>query len=278
MTICIASLTKDGKIVGIADRMRSTGEWEVDLNAPKIYPITSKIVIMCSGHSATINEIIDNIKQRIREVSTVLDCDINVFDPVAHKYPTITHISDLFTKVKNEMRLRHIEREILSPFGFNMEKFLSTQNNMSTDFVSRITNKINDFAWPEVDALICGIFCHGSFINFVGEKKTLSVSCFGFESIGSGSLHPDLLLMKSQHTANLSYEEALFNIYRAKRYSEIAPGVGKTHDLFVMDPKTGYRDITNDPLVELVKMQYESCEKKIADIIEYARSSLRAPI
>ena len=75
----------------------------------------------------------------------------------------------------------------------------------------------------------------GAHIHSIDDPGTSQ--CFdrlGYHAIGSGHRHAILSLVTLQNSTLVDVHRAIFNVYFAKRQSEIAPGVGAGTDMIVI--------------------------------------------
>lgn len=74
--------------------------------------------------------------------------------------------------------------------------------------------------------------------------QLLPLATTGFGTIGSGGLHAGVRMSLGQHTRSATLVDTVYNVYEAKRASEVAPGVGKLTDMAVIrDGKIFFADL-----------------------------------
>lgn len=79
----------------------------------------------------------------------------------------------------------------------------------------------------------------------------------GYLAIGSGGMHASISLAMTQHSPLATLSQCLFNVYRAKRSAETAPGVGDATDMVVVNA-TGPRTLSQAALDELSRLYLAS--------------------
>jgi 1-aminocyclopropane-1-carboxylate deaminase/D-cysteine desulfhydrase-like pyridoxal-dependent ACC family enzyme len=59
----------------------------------------------------------------------------------------------------------------------------------------------------------------------------------GFSAIGTGGTHAAVRISLARQTPDVKLPETVYNVYKGKRASEVAPGVGKLTDMAVITAK-----------------------------------------
>jgi len=88
----------------------------------------------------------------------------------------------------------------------------------------------------------------------------------GFVAIGAGEPHAKSQLMSTQYNNGMNFPTALGLLYAAKKRAEMAPGVGKETDLFVVY-RTGHEEIWPEIKAEMERLynEFESERLSLAD-------------
>jgi len=85
------------------------------------------------------------------------------------------------------------------------------------------------------EVLVAGVDDSGAHIfAVIHPGQLLPLATTGFGAIGSGGIHAAVRMSLAQHTKSASLVETMYNVYEAKRASEVAPGVGKLTDIAII--------------------------------------------
>jgi hypothetical protein len=271
VTVCIAAICQGSIIFGASDRMLTSGDGEIEFEPafPKSFPLSTSVVAMTAGDSALQAEILQEILPIVRaQIKANPEAWLKVKD-MAELY------SDIYVKIKN----KRAENAILGPLGLTRKTFFEGQKTMSDDFVNRITKELVNFYMADFDTILTGIDMDGPHIYVVGNN---SLNCFdtvGFAAIGSGARHAQSQFMLARHGRLDKQEETILLTYSSKKYSEVAPGVGKATDMFGMGPELGsFFHIEQEMLSELEKMhkrrvrrEQVALKKSVKEVHEYTK-------
>ena len=133
------------------------------------------------------------------------------------------------------MRQKQAEDFFLAPIGLNTETFLAQQKDMSDRFVDFVTNQLQGFEGPDVEALVVGTENGQAHIYKVDKHGTVRcLDDIGFAAIGIGAWHANSRLMQAGYVNTVILAPALGATFAAKNASEIAPGVGKSTDIHLV--------------------------------------------
>lgn len=287
MTVCIAAICETGTIIGASDRMMTSGdvEFEPDLDSiqkpdlppqisrtfnanTKIYPITTSIVFMTAGDSGFQSEIIQDVIGVINQ-------------QVAHdktRWISVKEMVDIYLNSYNEAKAKRAQQLVFAPYGLTKKEFLSQSGKISTQIVSEIIKKIEQFDsyFPQshgIETIIAGIDLSLSppaeaiasphiYCVYNGDS-VVCCDAVGFAAIGSGSRHAASQFMLAGHSPYSSSSETLLLTYLAKKRSEVAPGVGEGTDTFVLGPNLGtfamFRNLPDLNMKEIERI-YESVD------------------
>jgi hypothetical protein len=132
---------------------------------------------------------------------------------------------------------------------------------MTPELAYDLTNELRVYM-IEVEALVVG--CDGDKLAHIYQVDAQGmVTChddINFAAIGIGSNHTKSHFMFSRYPRLLNYFHALPIIYGAKRRAEVAPGVGRETDMFVIT-REGTSPVHNVLTKELEK-DYENAERR----------------
>ena len=251
--------------------MLTSGDGEIEFEPafPKSFPLSSSIVAMTVGDSALQAEILQDVLPLVREqIAARPDVWLKVKD-MAELY------SSTYIKIKN----KRAENAVLGPLGLTRKTFYEGQKSMSDDFINRVTKELVNFYMADFDTIITGIDLDGAHIYVVGNN---SLNCFdtvGFAAIGSGARHAQSQFMLARHGRADKQEETILLTYSSKKYSEVAPGVGKATDMFGIGPELGsYFPINEGMLDDLEKMHKRrvrreqiALKKSVKEVHEYTK-------
>ena len=68
----------------------------------------------------------------------------------------------------------------------------------------------------------------------VNENAILDVNTLNFHAIGSGQAQALNTMMFQKHARSDSLQTTIYDVYKAKKNSEVSPGVGKETDLIIL--------------------------------------------
>ncbi len=267
MTVCVAAICS-GRVVGVADRMLTSGDIEFEPQQSKIIPITTSIAVMIAGDASIHSELIGRIRFDI-------DQSLKADDP---EWIGVRWVSGLYGKYFREMRSQRAEAKVLGPLGLTLSSFITeAQRGLPPEFVYRIKDELANFRLADpVEAIITGIDTDGPqpkdsnketrypqlYEVYDGEVTCLNMT--GFAAIGIGRAHASSQFMFSGYDSAWDLPRALLVAYSAKRRSEVSPGVGKATDMFLIGPALGsYFRIGDHVLLELGK-NYDQTQRNIA--------------
>lgn len=253
MTVCIAARCFWGGqpiIIGASDRMITAFD-EIEYEPPqsKIIPLTSSIVAMYSGDSAiqatVCNRTLADIRDRLSP-----DSDWTSVEEAANV------VGSQVARCKREI----IERTLLEPFGLDLATFIEKQPFMSPEWLASMTRQIADYEL-EIDMIVTGVDNHGAHIYLVdGFGEVTCADTADFAAIGGGGHHAESQFMFAGHAYRKTWAETMLLTYTAKKYAEIAPGVGKDTDMFTIFGLGGY-----DPegaMIQAIDKLYQSTKEK----------------
>ena len=251
MTIYIAALCEGGIIFVAADRMKTAGDIQFEPHTLKIFGVSTSIVIMTAGDASfqrdIFNDVYNTVIERIKKDSK--------------NWWRVKDVTELYVRFYNLARLKRAESAILAPIGLDHDSFITRQSEMSQVFVNSITKKMLHFEVPTVSAIITGVDTEGAHIYVVNDDVFSCWDTIGFASIGIGSRHAGSHFMYARHSPSSPLPEALLLTYYAKKWAEVAPGVGKETDMFMIGPQLG-------TLTEIVHEVKNKLEKEYQQIIK----------
>ncbi|MGA2349973.1 MAG: hypothetical protein ABSF70_06025 [Terracidiphilus sp.] len=245
MTICIAAICSDGQeIVIAADRMFTiSSPLNVEFEPPisKIESMSQTCIAMGSGNSLHVAEILKRARKRYAE-SPKLSVDV-VGRAVMDDYGTL----------RNEV----VEQQIVAPSlgpdfaafrskGGTLPQYLQPQANIYAQlFMSSQQFNLG------VEIIVAGFDETGSHTYVISHPgQIVSFDKIGYGITGSGATHASIkLALELQHPKS-TLADTLLTVYAAKRAAEVAPGVGKETELYVITSK-GIWQVPDELITEL---------------------------
>ena len=225
MTVCVGAICCDVKgapgqaVVVASDRMVTMGgltEFEHDV--PKITALSDRIVTLVAGDALRGSEL-------VRLVGG-LPADAQV-------RPT----AQLLALRYAELRRAVVEAFVLIPRGLSLAEFYQggVQQRLIPPVAGSIDQEIARFDLG-LEVLVAGVDSQGGHLlnarNPGGVVDDLDP--IGFHAVGSGALHAVQSMIGFSHAPNRPLHETVFRAFASKRRAEIAPGVGHTTDLWVI--------------------------------------------
>lgn len=262
MTVCISAIYNNNSVIGVSDRMITSGDIEFEPPQSKIIQLTTSIAVMTAGDTNLQTQILLKIISIVREKIA------------AHpdKWIPVKHVADLYRDCYLELTFNSAEKAILYPYGLTYDKFVARQKEMSDDFIENITYKIQRYSIEDIATIIAGI--DDSSGNgpqpHIYSVRNSEISCddmVGFNSVGIGSNHALSHFMLSGYTRSALDPKVLWTIYQAKKKAEVSPGVGSETDMFVIGPQLGsyvkFDPIPNFNLLKDLDKIYRKNKKRV---------------
>lgn len=255
MTVCIAARSGSAVFL-VSDRMVTAGDMQFAPPLEKIMFLTSSIAVMAAGDSAFHHEIMGDV---MKEVNNKVESNptewINVKDVV-----------DLYLACRNKAKLRRSGALILAPLGLDHQTFLLRQKTMDAALVSTIATDLINFDLPHTEVIIAGLDAfNGAGTTHIYSIHKDDVSCddvIGFRAIGSGARHAESHFMLARHAWNSTASDTVMLAYRAKKDSEVAPGVGAETDMFMIGPALGQNSRLRSEVMGRLEVEYKKLQKK----------------
>lgn len=260
MTICIASICEEGKLVVVAaDRMFTVGPpLNVEFEPPltKIDPVGSSCVILSSGNSLYGHEVVSRTRSKFEQgktVSTVL-------------------VAGALQREYGRFRDEVIEQNLITAtFGHDFATFrerggfLPAYLQTQPGIYQQIAAQVSQYNIT-LDFIVAGVDSAGGHIFYVGHPGVLlNFDKLGHSAIGSGAVHAVVGLSLNKQTPQSSLMETLYSVYAAKRAAEVAPGVGTETEMAVISPTEIQK--CSDEVIESLKTQHaEQTQRQKPDL------------
>jgi hypothetical protein len=226
LTICIGVLCDNGKAcVVAADREITVPAINLEFEHAdkKIEDVVSGCVVMSSGDALLASQIVEHSRASLGGSS--------------HKVEKVAQ------RLRDSYMAIHLERAehvILHPRGLTMREFKEHGTQIPAQAYLNLDQLLFNFGLGAVEFLVVGTDSTGAHIfrihydGVAGGDWLEWCDRLGYRAIGSGSSHASIsLALEGQHR-RLSVAESLYNVYSAKRNSEVAPGVGKATDIVIL--------------------------------------------
>lgn len=234
LTVCAAAIS-NGSIVGASDRMLTSGMGDVEFEPPisKLHTLTENVCIMIAGDITLQTEILHRVIETVPTLPGVTW--------------RVQEVAEAYFRAYQEAHKKRTQWALLDPLGIESASDLLLRG----DGGIRIASDILNFKLPLIEALITGIDESGPHIYQVNNSGITCQDWVGFASIGGGAGHSNSQFMFARHTKVSPLPETLMLVYSAKKRAEVAPGVGPSTDMFLIEPPGKYYDIGNHVIAEL---------------------------
>ena len=259
MTICIAAIGKcedlgiDGEaIVFATDHMitlSQIGEFEHSIE--KYRTINSNTVVMLSGEALLFDELLDGVPSN------------GTVDEIKEK---------IYSNMVN-IRAKRIEKIVLDRFKVDFDyvkELLKLPDH--NDTVSEFLGFIKEYDL-ETSVMLAGFKDGKAQIYEINEVDAINTRDINFNAIGSGGTQAINTLLFQKHSKANNLKVTLYNVYKAKRNSEVSGGVGKETDIYILLSNGKKYEITseiNKSLSEIYQqeMKFGKENKELDNIIK----------
>lgn len=259
MTICIGILCdKAKKAVMISDKMITMPglSQEFEHETPKVAKINNSCLAISAGDALIPNDLFDYVNKDLRGIAS----------------PKIKDIVEKLKSCYARLRKKYIEEEFLSSRGFTIDSFYKNMSELSPQIAIPIDSKIVDYDLG-VDIVLGGKDDDGAHIYLIlNPGIARCYNSMGYVATGSGMPHSLHSFITNNYHPDISFKEALFLAYEAKRLAERAPGVGRRTDIWVID-ENGIKEISPIVLKELDEI-YEDKMKSQKDTHELIKEKI----
>ena len=261
MTICIAAVAADRTAVVVAsDKMLSAAFLSLEFDHPrsKIESLGSSCVGMSAGDALPVGELFASAQP----VATQL------------QNPQVEQIAKAIKEAYCALRAKRIEETVFQPRGVTLDDFY--KRGLIQQLPTELAMSLDDMVQRRnlgIDLIVTGSDQSGAHIFGISDPGVVSnYDRIGYHAIGSGLSHALLSLVGTRQGWLTSINETVFNVFRAKRQAELAPGVGESIEMRVIaGNKT--RNVTDEEfshlntiLKELIAPQEKSHHEKISKL------------
>jgi hypothetical protein len=135
-----------------------------------------------------------------------------------------------------------IESYTQAKIGLTYEEFLSRKEQIDSNLRATIFSRINDLN-INAELLIFGFVPNATSKNATSLIFKVAWDDVGqhqhFASIGAGAPAAEQVLHRRQQHDFADLPQTLYNVYEAKKLSELAPSVGPMTNMAVIEPSSG---------------------------------------
>lgn len=239
MTICIAAIAADRSAIVVAsDKMLSAAFLNLEFDHPrsKLEHLGSLCIGMSAGDALPVGELFASA------------------NPIATQLqnPQVEQIAGAIKEKYCKVRAKRIQETVFQPRGLTIDAFY--QEGLIRQFPPDIAVSLDDMVHRGnlgIDLIIAGVDQYGAHIFGVSDPGIVSpYDRIGYHAIGSGLNHALLCLIGTGQNWLTSINQTVFNVYRAKRQAELAPGVGQSIDMRVITSEVS-RSVTDEEYLHL---------------------------
>lgn len=220
MTVCVAVIANQDRIICVNDRMLTILGMEYEPLMSKMFGVAKTVGIMYAGDGGFAAEV-------IARAGTALE-----------REPLISqHVERAVHHYKHAYRVAlhdHLAAGPLAPLGVSITDVRS--GTLAPEVRRDALQRIRRYAPPYLQALIVGIH-HGTPEIYVAENGDVQVASVpGFAAIGGGRDHAYTRLMRGGCYPAMPRGDALLLAWAAKREADaIVGGVGTATDVFEIE-------------------------------------------
>lgn len=258
LTVCIAAAAANGTaVVAASDRMLSAHFLSLEFDHPdaKIDLLGPTCVGLSSGDALPTGELFS----AAYGVSTQL------------QNPQVGQIAEQIKEQYSALRKKRIEEQLFRPRGITVDEFY--QGGLIQRFPPEVAMSLDHHVQTMefgVELIIAGVDGNGAHIFGISDPGVASsYDRVGYHAIGSGMSHALLSLVGTAQHWSHGINQTVFNVYRAKRQAEAAPGVGRAIEMRVVTVG-GCRTVTEtefDQLEEAAKKLMSPREQEAQKLI-----------
>ncbi len=264
MTVCVVAIAENGSIFGASDRMLTAADVQFEPQQTKVGAITTSIVIQFAGdasvQASVILSVLADTKAQIQK------------DPAT--WVNVCDVAELYRHYYDKLRFAQVEHRILMPLGLDRETWLTKQKDMEPNLVKNIATELMNYEFPSVEAIVSGIDATGAHIYVVRDGIVSCQDTVSFAAIGVGEWHATSQFMFAGHTRSKPIPETVLLVYSAKKRAEVAPGVGKDTDMFVIGPNLGTYASMPEEILKSFDDIYKKEQKSHAEAASKAKSEV----
>jgi 20S proteasome alpha/beta subunit len=247
MTVCIAAtptLSPATKLILCADGKYGGALGSKDFKL-KILPISDTFNCLTSGADSEIIAVVRLFKDCFLRAQTIDE----------------TNIVPLVQNALNARKYQKIEELVRGKFAISYKKFLEIGKQSFPDHSFRSTMTEIDLMRIDADFIIAG-FDSNKVIHMVQTDGKGRVALKeDFAAIGEGAFLAQASLLNRKIAIHESFENMLYCVYEAKRFSESVGSVGPTTNIFVADPD-GQVVMMSEQGMQILKAAHQASERQ----------------
>lgn len=234
MTVCTASIINwqygeneiGGAIVVASDRMYSDSGLgiEYESSRTKVAYIGQSKLLLVAG----------DLTMNSRAVAATMTWMGNNPDANTHQ------AANMYGQIIAALAFESAAKMVLNPLGIFTDEVLSDEVGLAKyglpdALVVRIAEQLQAECLDS-ETIIAGCDGKSAYIYRIDGKGRVSLhNDIGFVSIGSGGIHSSAYFMQMPYDHNVRFSEGLVSTFFAKKRAEIAPGVGMTTDMSIIN-------------------------------------------
>jgi hypothetical protein len=257
VTVCVACLcawTYGPNDIGRAavtasDREITAGDIEYEPPQFKVSFQTKRAIILIAGDYPTHTEALQQTGRTIANTS--------------EDHPAT--IAEIYASSLRQVKFKHACDIYLGPLGLTSDVFLSN-SGISNEIVISLANQVQSYSGQPTEAIVVAADDTATHLYLIdSDSKVTCQDDVGFVAIGIGSWHAKSLLMQAKYFNRTNFAAALSLAFSAKKRAEIAPGVGRATDMFIVN-KTGWAPVAAE-LHAIIESSYQEYDKRHAELL-----------
>ena len=260
MTQLVAALCENRtKVVLVSDRMITTSDGTLAFeHEPKYEQVSNRAIVLMAG--------------TVHEPEFIEDARLET-----ERTASVRQIAENLAEGYRCVRKKRIEHEVLQRYGIpSFEDFYNKQRLLHEDTNLQFLEAIKDYDL-EVDLVLGGVDNKAHIYHIAEPGTCISYDELGFCCVGSGDRHAEPVFAFYGFRPSLPVSHALQIAHEAKKRSEMAGGVGRETDVWIID-KEGCHEITDETTEELRKYhEDQETVSRLFDPIEIKTRKLKYP-
>lgn len=223
MTICISLICDENTLIVSSDK-KITATYppiEFEQEKTKLEELSSTCIALTAGDAL---DHIDLFREVKSEIKSLIKPEISLI---------VEKIKDSFVK----LRRKRGEELYLKPLSLSFETFYAGLKSLPPEITFPILKRIEQEN-VELHILVCGLDEGGPHIYRIFDPGISK--CFdslGFNAVGSGEMHAISYMISKKCSPSMKLNEAVYNLFVAKKKAEVAPGVGESTSIAIINKK-----------------------------------------
>lgn len=237
MTQLIGALCEDRtKVILLSDRMVTAGGGSLAFEHEPKYAMMSSNAIVLTAGSVLEPEILEDAKAEISERAP------------------LRQIAERITESYRITRTKRVEQEILEKYGItSFEHFYNLQQRLHEDTNLGLLKRIEEYELG-VALVLGGVDDKGHLYYIDDPGACRSFDALGFCCVGSGDRHAEPVFAFYGFKPSISASQALQIGFEAKKRAEMAGGVGRETDAWLIS-REGCYEITSETIERLQQLR-----------------------